>query len=191
MLPLALDLTRLSIAVVGRGAGALRRLALLDAAGATRVTVFADTPDAALADAAGASLLRRLPQSADLAGVAVLFVADLPPPLAAALAATARAAGALVNVEDQTALCDVHVPAIVRRGDLTLAVSTGGHAPGLARVLREWLETLLDARWGDRIRLLADRRRAWRAAGHTPREVSDFTGRLIETRGWLSRRDAA
>jgi len=191
MLPLALDVTRLSVAVVGRGAGALRRLALLDDAGARRVAVFADAPEPALERAAGARLTRRLPCAAELAETAVLFIADLPEPLAASLAATARAAGILVNVEDQTALCDVHVPAIVRRGDLTVAISTGGQAPGLARLLRQWLETIVDARWSERIRVLAQRRRAWRAAGHTPREVSGFTRSLIERQGWLSGRDAA
>jgi precorrin-2 dehydrogenase / sirohydrochlorin ferrochelatase len=191
MLPLALDLARLPVAVVGRGAGALRRLALLDAASAARVAVFADAPDAALATAAGVRLTRRFPQAADLIGVAVLFVADLPRARAEALAAMARAAGALVNVEDETALCDVHVPALVRRGDLTLAISTGGQAPGLARALRQWLEGLLDARWGERIRLLARQRRAWRADGRPPQEVSALTRRLIEVRGWFADTDAA
>jgi len=191
MLPLALDVARLPVAVVGRGAGALRRLALLDAAGAARVMVFADTPDDALAAVAGARLTRRLPHAAEIAGITVLFVADLPHPLAAGLAATARAAGTLVNVEDQTALCNVHVPAIVWRGDLTVAISTAGQAPGLARAMRRWLERLLDGRWGERIRVLARERRAWRVAGHAPAAVSALTRRLIETRGWLPKNDAA
>lgn len=185
MLPLTLDLARLKVALVGRGARAVRRLRLLDEAGATDVIVFADAPDAALTAAAGSRLVCRMPRAVELVDTSVLFVADLPPALAAPLAATARGVGALVNVEDQTALCDAHMPAIVRRGDLTLAISTGGRAPGLARVLRQWLETLLDARWGERIRLLAERRRVWRADGQAPHEVSALTRRLIENRAWF------
>ncbi len=188
MLPLALDLTRLRVAVIGGGAGARRRLQMLDAAGAAQVAVFADAPDAALADTAGARLLGHLPDQHELGGFALVLIADLPRPLAAEFAAAARAHGALVNVEDERALCDVHVPALVRRGDLVLSISTGGRSPGLARALRRWLETLLDARWGERIRSLAKQRRRWRDAGRSPREVAALTDRLIAARGWLADR---
>ncbi|MBI3512815.1 MAG: siroheme synthase [Proteobacteria bacterium] len=193
MLPLALDLGRLGVVVAGRGAGARRRLDLLDEAGAARVTVFSDAPDPTLGTRAGIRLRPGLPRPGDLAGCAVLFIADLPRPEAAALAAMARAAGVLVNVEDETALCDVHVPALVRRGDLVLSVSTGGRAPGLARALKRWLEALLDAEWATRLEVLTHRRQRWRAAGCSPREVSALTRRLLDARGWLAtrNRDAA
>jgi precorrin-2 dehydrogenase/sirohydrochlorin ferrochelatase len=193
MLPIALDLTHLPVALVGRGAGARRRLALLDQAAARHVTVFSDAPDAALAAAAGDRLRRRLPGRDDVADSAVLLVCDLPRPRAAALAADGRALKRLVNVEDETALCDFHMPAIVRRGDLVLAISTGGKSPGLARALKQWLERLLDARWAERLQLLARRRRGWRASGHSAQEVGGLTRRLLERSGWLSdrSRDAA
>jgi len=193
MLPIALDLTRLRVAVVGRGAAACRRLSLLDQAGARRVSVFSDRPEPALAAAAGDRLRRRLPEGADLAGPAVLLVCDLPLGTAGALAAAARASGVLVNVEDVSALCDFHMPAIVRRGDLVLAISTGGKSPGLARALRHWLERLIDARWGERLRGLARRRRQWRARGLGTPELAALTRQLIEREGWLppDDRDAA
>jgi precorrin-2 dehydrogenase/sirohydrochlorin ferrochelatase len=99
----------------------------------------------------------------------------------------------LANVEDQPALCDFHMPAIVRRGDLTLAISTGGNSPGLARALREWLETLLDAEWGARLQRLAQQRDRWRRAGRSMTEVGALTRRALAARGWLSERprDAA
>jgi precorrin-2 dehydrogenase/sirohydrochlorin ferrochelatase len=136
---------------------------------------------------------RHLPRRAELVGRAVVLVADLPPSLAAALAADARAAGALVNVEDDIALSDVHVPALVRRGDLVLSISTGGRAPGLARLLKGWLEALIDARWGARLEALARRRRRWRATGRTAPEINARTRELVAARGWLRNtdRDAA
>ncbi len=92
-------------------------------------------------------------------------------PASARLAQLARDAGVLVNVEDVPDLCDFHVPAAVRRGDLLLTVSTGGRAPGLSRILREWLETPFrrrmdrpPRRYRQRARVMA-RRRPFAAAG--------------------------
>ena len=56
------------------------------------------------------------------------------------VASDARAAGVLVNVVDRPELCDFIVPSQVRRGDLLIAISTGGAAPSLSRRLRERLE---------------------------------------------------
>jgi precorrin-2 dehydrogenase/sirohydrochlorin ferrochelatase len=193
MLPIALDLSQRRVVLVGRGAGALRRLRLLDDAGAADVVVFSDRPDAALIAVAGARLRAGLPDVTALAGAAALLVADLPPEDAAPLVARAHAQGALVNVEDQPRLCDFHMPAIVRRGDLTLAISTGGTSPGLARILREWLERLLDAEWGARLRWIAEQRARWQRGGRSTVEVGALTRELLDARGWLSARprDAA
>ena len=70
----------------------------------------------------------------------LLFVAGLPEGEARHLAGRARALGVLVNVEDVLPLCDFHVPAMVRRGDLLLTASTGGAVPGpgAARCANGW-----------------------------------------------------
>ena len=73
----------------------------------------------------------------------------------ARLVQLARDAGVPVNVEDVPELCDFHVPATVRRGDLLLTISTGGRAPGLSRILREWLEDRFDEQWTARLDDLA------------------------------------
>ena len=67
--------------------------------------------------------------------------------LARELAARARRLKVLVNVEDVLPLCDFHVPAIVRRGELLLTASTGGQVPGLARRLREALAEQFGPEW--------------------------------------------
>jgi precorrin-2 dehydrogenase/sirohydrochlorin ferrochelatase len=115
----------------------------------------------------------------------LLFVAGLERPAASALAARARAAGVLVNVEDMPEFCDFYVPAVVRRGDLALTVSTSGRAPGLARLLREWLERIFIVEWQARLEALSAARAGWRADGLKPDEVSRRTRDLVAREGWL------
>ena len=185
MYPVALDLGRLQVALAGNGSAAVRRLAGLDAAGATGVTVFADAPGAVLVEVAGDRLVRRLPEAADLATVRLLLIAGLGDDPASALAATAHAMGILVNVEDRKRWCEFHVPAVIRRRDLMLTVSTNGRSPGLARRIRRYIEEQFGPEWGDRTEEVAADRAAWRAAGADMATVSRRTDALIERRGWL------
>src|SRR5262245_2987124 len=167
MLPIVLNST-VRIGVAGRGAGLKRRLELVSDAGLQNVSVFDD----------------ELPQER-LSQLAILFVAGLDSQPARELAAAARAAGVLVNVEDQPDLCDFHVPASVRRGDLLFTVSTGGQSPGLSRLLREELERRFGPEWSDRMDEIARSRSDWRAAGVDPGVVSERTRELVKSRGWL------
>ncbi len=105
LLPVTLDLSRLTVAVVGRGLGALQRLELLDAARAEQVTVYADSASGILQVKAGGRLVPRLPTAAELAAADVLFLTDLDPAEAQPLAERAHAAGALVNIADGRGGC--------------------------------------------------------------------------------------
>jgi precorrin-2 dehydrogenase / sirohydrochlorin ferrochelatase len=185
MLPVTLDVARLTIVLVGSGAAVRRRLAALDAADARALRVFADDPSLDLAAAAGDRLRRHLPTPDELAGARLVLIAGLPRDLSEHLAAAARAQGALVHVEDMAALCDVHMPAVVRRGALSVAISTGGRSPGLAQLLKGWLELRLDARWGQWLDELAAQRARWRAAGLAMAEVGRRTAAFVQARGWL------
>ena len=164
MLPIVLDPTVLRIGLAGAGEGFARRRATLADGGVEPVPTQSDAP---------------------LTGLQLLFVAGLERSAASALAARARAAGVLVNVEDVPELCDFHVPAIIRRGDLALTVSTGGKAPGLSRLLREWLEQIFDMEWREKLEMLGAARAGWRAAGLTPPKVSRRTRDLVAREGWL------
>jgi precorrin-2 dehydrogenase/sirohydrochlorin ferrochelatase len=93
--------------------------------------------------------------------------------------------GVLVNVEDVLPLCDFHVPAVVRRGDLLLTASTGGQVPGLARALRETLADQFGPEWTVRLKELGLARAKWRSEGLSPREVSQNVRDLIVRMGWL------
>jgi precorrin-2 dehydrogenase/sirohydrochlorin ferrochelatase len=66
----------------------------------------------------------------------------------------ARRRGILVNVVDVPACCDFIVPSVVRRGDLTVAVSTGGRSPALAKKIREDLETRYGPEYSDFLRIM-------------------------------------
>jgi precorrin-2 dehydrogenase len=164
LLPIVVNPETIKVGLAGAGGGLLRRKALLLEAGLSPVTVEIET---------------------SLAGIQILFIAGLESRNSAVLAQKARQAGILVNVEDQPELCDFHVPAIVRRGDLVLTASTGGRAPGLARRLREWLEEHFGPEWSARTEELGRTRAAWRADGLQPHEVSERSRSLIAEKGWL------
>ena len=167
MLPIVLNPKLIRAGVAGEGEGLARRRALLTEAGVESVTVSrtADAPA--------------------LRGLHVLFVAGLPRLISAKLAETARRAGVLVNVEDVPELCDFHVPAVVRQGDLLLTVSTGGLAPGLSRSIREWLQQKFGPEWRNRAAQIGRARDGWRKKGLEPAEVSERTREMVDEKGWL------
>lgn len=184
MLPITLCPEAVPVALVGDGDKAVHRLAQLDEGGLA-VTVFSDAPSPDLVLAAGRRLRRRLPTAADLGAQRLLLVADLDQARAADLALLARRLGLLVNVEDRTALCDFHLPAIVRRGDLVVAISTGGLSPRLAGRLRRAAERLIDRDWGARLARLGLLRTELRAQGRGPTEITRAVDAVIDGEGWL------
>lgn len=76
-----------------------------------------------------------------------------------AIAQAARDRGVLVNVMDDISNCDFAAPAIVRRGDLVLAISTGGTSPAVARKVREDLERRFGAEWAETLTIISEVRR--------------------------------
>ena len=164
MLPIVLVPEVVRVGLAGLGDGHTRRSALLADAGLEVIPVDENGP---------------LPR------LGLLFIAGLKPDVSETLAKRARALGILVNVEDMPELCDFHVPAIVRRGDLVITASTGGKAPGLARRLREWLADRFGAEWSGHLDAMSSARADWRADGLPSGEVARRTRELIDERGWL------
>lgn len=185
MLPLVLDLGRLKLMLIGKGKAAEHRLQLLDAAGAADLTVYAETPTAALALSAGSRLVRRLPTTRELAAARLVFISDRKALYCRELAGLARRLGALVHVEDEPALCDVQMPAVLRRGDLTFAVSTGGKSPGLAVQVQRFLGALFGPEWRERLDTLAGLRRGWRAGGTDAETIARWSESWVTRQGWL------
>jgi precorrin-2 dehydrogenase / sirohydrochlorin ferrochelatase len=184
------------LGLAGRGDRLRRRLATLRADHARHLVIFSDAGrapsnpaarDALHSHPAAVVVTRhdRLPQSTDLAGLDVLWIAGLPQAVATPSAATARSHGVLVNVEDQPELCDFHSVAEIRRGDLLLTVSTGGRSPRLAARIRAHLERQFDRAWAARVIELASLRQRWRGEKNSIAEVSVLTDAQLASAGWL------
>ncbi len=93
---------------------------------------------------------------------------------------TGRGAGILVSVADDPEHSDFFVPAVVRRGDLLLAISTGGGSPALAGDLRRELDALVPADWEILVRLLAQARGRVRHAITDPAQRQALMRRLVK-----------
>ena len=183
--PLFADLSGRRVLVVGGGEVGERKVRLLVEAGA-HVDLVAPDLSPALAAAVAAVDPRPLPgagrvtlrsasfDDAQLDEVVLAVAATDDRSVNARVAAAANSRGRLVNVVDDAELSGFIVPAIVDRSPLVIAVSTGGVAPVLARLVRERIESVLDEsvgalaslfeRWRSRIRAaLPDvgRRRRW------------------------------
>ncbi|MFL6103429.1 MAG: bifunctional precorrin-2 dehydrogenase/sirohydrochlorin ferrochelatase [Actinomycetes bacterium] len=148
--PVLLELAGRRAVVIGEFAVEAGKVEGLLAAGA-EVTVVAKGPEAALDRLEGDPRVvvhrRGYGGSDDLAGAVVCVASAAEPAVRDAIAADARAAGVLVNVMDDVPNCDFAAPAIVRRGDLVIAIGTGGRAPALASRLRAELADRFGPEW--------------------------------------------
>ena len=177
--PIILDVEDRTCVVVGGGRVAARKVQALLREGARPIVISPQVTPAitALATEGRLELRERPFQPTDLDGALLALVATDDPEANRTAAAAARERGVLVNVADVPALCDFTVPATVHRGAVTIAISTGGASPALARHLRQRLEEAVGEEYGVLAELLAslraeaqevipaaERRAAWQRA---------------------------
>lgn len=162
LLPLFVKLRGRDVVVVGGGNMGTARVLQLAEMGA-RVTVVAPEVHAE-AEAAAARVRRRPFRATDLDG-AWLAVAAAPPEVNRAVLAAAEARRILVNAVDDPAAASAYFAGTIRRGDVTIAVSTGGAAPALAGLLREGLAALLPDELSEWAELARRLRPTWKAEG--------------------------
>jgi uroporphyrin-III C-methyltransferase / precorrin-2 dehydrogenase / sirohydrochlorin ferrochelatase len=156
-LPIFLKIAGRKALVVGGGLVAARKVAWLREAGA-RVTIVAPKVTAALDDLARAATIEwraREFMAADLRGQALVIAATNDAALNRRIHLLANDANLPVNVVDCPELCSFIVPSIVDRSPVVIAISSGGAAPVLARLLRARLEALLPQALGRLARLAA------------------------------------
>ena len=151
-LPVFLDLQAGAVLLVGAGDLARAKLHLLAAAGA-RISWYAtdghhDVSGLEAADLARIEFATGDPLAADLSGVIAILCAGAGD-VGTAMSVRAKAVGLPVNVMDDLAHSTFIFPAIVDRGEVVVAVGTGGASPVVARRVRERIEAVLPARIGD------------------------------------------
>ena len=190
--PVFLDLKQRRCLLVGGGDIATRKGRLLARAGA-RLRIVA--PEISrelqgLAEQGGGELHRRQYQTEDLDEVALVCAATDDEALNSRISREAQARYLPTNVVDSPALCSFITPAIVDRSPLVIAISSGGEAPVLARMVRAKLETLipvsygrlaqLASRWRERVKQSfseENRRRFWEKVLEGPIAERVFSGR--------------
>ena len=202
-LPVFLDLQTGPVLLVGGGELARAKLRVLSAAGAC-VRWFAtdgnhDVSGLNAGEVARIQFAAGDPLAADLHGVIAILCAGAGD-AGIAMSARARAAGLPVNVMDDLEHSSFIFPAIVDRGDVVVAIGTGGTSPVVARRVRESIETMLPGRIGDlatfigrfrksingRIAQMPLRRRFWERVIDGPIGALILAGRNLEAEQALS-----
>ena len=162
--PIFLDLRDRPVVVVGGGPVAERKIDALLEAGA-RVTVIATDVTPAIEEWAQAGRVhveRRPYRPGDLGGARLAYAATGDADANRLARQDADAGGVWLNVADEPALCDFFTPAVARRGDLTVAISTNGASPALAARLRAKLQRDLGPEFAELLGQLAALRARYR-----------------------------
>ena len=168
--PAYLDITGRPAVVIGGGSVAQRKVEGLLKAGA-RVTVV--SPEAApgiqqWARAGAIIWSQRQYRAGDLQDAWLAIAATGSEPVNVTVAREAEERGVLLNVVDNPKLCTFIAPAVVEREGLTIAVSTGGKSPAMARRVKEELEQLLPPEYGLLLEVAGEVREALRREGSRP-----------------------
>jgi precorrin-2 dehydrogenase / sirohydrochlorin ferrochelatase len=151
LFPIFLKLDGRQCLVVGAGKIAAAKIPGLLEAGA-EVQVVAPQAGGAVAELADAGLItweQRSFEREDLEGKFLVIAATSSIELNQTIFAEAEKRGVLCNAVDDPDRCDFYYGAVVRRGDLQIAISTGGNSPALAQRLREQLELQFGPEYSD------------------------------------------
>jgi uroporphyrin-III C-methyltransferase/precorrin-2 dehydrogenase/sirohydrochlorin ferrochelatase len=183
--PIFLDLAGQLVVVIGGGAVAERKIEALVAAGA-RITVVSPDVTQLIARRASEGVveirLRRY-RTGDLAGCRLAYAATADPEVNRAVRDEAQEGGIWLNVVDTPDLCDFISPAVVRRGDLTLAVSTSGRCPALAKRIREDLERAYGPEYASLVEQLGRARDRGKAETGLALEVGPTADEMVAEEG--------
>lgn len=160
--PIFLNIEGARCVVVGAGPVAQRKAQSLLSAGAAVIVVAPEATERVESLAAEGKLqwLAEAYEPKQLDGARLVFAATDDAGLNQRVAADAHARGALVNVAEPPESGDFAVPATVKRGEICIAVSTGGASPALAKKLREQIEAVVGEECGELARLLGEMRPA-------------------------------
>ncbi|HDZ86894.1 hypothetical protein LCGC14_1375550 [marine sediment metagenome] len=155
--PLNLNIQDKSCAVIGGGNTAIRKAkSLLDSHAKVKL-ISPDISDE-IRDLPGVQIEERQYQRGDLKDVYLAIAATDDEAVNKAISDEAREEKVLLNVVDEPALCDFHVPSVVKRGELLISISTGGKFPYLSKRLRKKLEKEFGTEYEKYLELLGQAR---------------------------------
>ena len=165
--PVYLNLQNRRCVIIGGGAVAEGKIARLRESGAVIRVVSPDaTPG--IRQMAADAVLRWEPRTyrpGDLEGAFIAIAATNDRAVNRAIHKEAEARGVMLNAVDDPPNCSFIAPSIVQRGPVTVAISTGGASPALARKLRESLQASGDLAWADLAGVMAAARARLRQQG--------------------------
>ena len=192
--PLYLEMNRRRCLVVGGGAVAERKIASLLEAGAKVTVISPDVTEAVARWSKNHSIqfLARRYQRGDVKGHELVFVATNDGSVNAQVHQDGKNQGVWVNAADDPEHCDFILPSVLRRGDLTVAISSGGNSPALARTIREELEIYFTQEYEQLAQLAAQardelRKRSITVSFETWRRALSGEVRQLLRRGDLAR----
>ena len=180
--PIFLNLQGKRCLVVGGGEVASRKVQGLLDAGAVVVVVSPALTEPLLALAQQGAIQHdaRPFQDNDVAGCALVIGATNQPAVNEAVSQAARQRGIWVNIVDTPAACDFIAPAIVRRGALQIAISTGGNSPTLAQRIRAQLEQTYGPQYAELLAWLGQERERIRRQVVVPAARTAHYAQLVD-----------
>jgi siroheme synthase-like protein len=168
--PVFLEMKDRRCVVIGGGAVAERKVEGLVAVGAN-VTVISPAITNGLRELLTQGAIRHVAreyQTGDRAGYDLVFVATANSEINAVVSNEARSLRIWVNSADDPDHCDFILPAVIRRGDLAVAVSTGGVSPAVTRAIREELDQYVSADYASFVQIAGEVRRELREKSVSP-----------------------
>lgn len=166
-LPISLDISNKKCIVIGGGRIATRKIESLKATDADIIVISPYVTDelAAMADKGSVTHQDRIYRDGDLDGATLAIAATNDSVVNQAVYDEATKRGVLINVVDTPELCSFIVPATVRRGDLTVSVSTNGKSPAVARRIREKIEDTIGPEYESYLNMMDKLRSTVRSDG--------------------------
>lgn len=175
--PLFLDVEGKEVVIVGGGAVSVRKAETMLAYGA-RVTVVAPEIAEEL-ERLPLQLARKRYDARDIENAVIVIATTDDPAVNEQIANDCRSRRILVNVADAPHLCDFIVPAVIERGSIRVAISTGGNSPALARRLKFDLQTAIGPEYAELSDLLGALREPAKSALPTDDDRRRFFDSVI------------
>ncbi len=180
--PMFVSLEGRTCLVIGAGRVGRRKIATLAGFGAGSIRVLDTAPMPEELSKTSVRYERRAFAEADLDGAFLVFCCTSDRALNERIGTLCRERGILCNVADAPELSSFTVPATVCQGELTLAISTGGHSPALSKRLRQELEEHFGERYGRFLTLMGRVRALVLALGRETEQNSEVFRALVESR---------